>query len=232
MMSDVINELIVGWIGAVLGWLAFKGWHLYRERFSRDLVKFTYFRVIRMRFRERGDSPYYHRQHHTIDGEIEPVYDETWSLNSIQSRVPELLHPVQLTSSGVVDAMQVLPTLDKDADNHPHSRNAAGIAGFSHHEKCTNLTAVGTLVNGLQKNEQWWFGTTAQYEGQTLILVVDFSSLPFERGIVHGIHSVLERNRSVMTKAGLESDWFEDQLGNDIFYLKFTNAQKGDVIKF
>ena len=232
MIGDIFTELIAGWIGAIVGWLGYRFWSTYKSRFSQNYAKFTYFRVIRLRFRERGDSPYYDRKHHTIDGSTEPVFDETWSLNALQCAIPELLSPVQLTSSGIVDAVQLLPTLDKDADNHPHTRDSAGMFTFSHPEKSTNLAAVGTMINGLQSSENWWFGTTAQYDAQTLVLVIDFSSLPFECCPVRNVRSVLERNRKEIPKSGLESQWFEDHFGDDIFYLKYTNAQKNDVIKF
>ncbi|MEM6363406.1 MAG: hypothetical protein AAF745_03195 [Planctomycetota bacterium] len=227
-----MNDLVVGWIAAVLGWFAYRVWQMYRERFSQQVVKFTYFRVIRLRFRDRGDEAFYERKHHTLKDHTEPVFDETWTMNSIQTRVPEIIEPVQVSSSGVVDAMQLLPHLDHDVDNHPHSRGSADVFTFANPEKNTNVTAVGTLVNGLQHATDWWFGTTAQYDGQTLILVVDFSSLPIDRGIVHGVTAALERNRANVPKASVESQWFEDQLGDDIFYLKFTNAKKQDVIKF
>jgi hypothetical protein len=144
----------------------------------------------------------------------------------------EKLEPVRLSSSGIVDAIQILPVLDRDADNHPHTRDSAKVFTFSHTEPSTQLAAVGTMINGLQDEKEWWYGTTAQYDGQTLLLIVDFTSLPYEQSPIAGVTSQLERNRVVIPKQSVEPQWFEDHVGDDLYYLKFRNARKGDVIRF
>src|SRR5262249_52439299 len=140
--------------------------------------------------------------------------------------------PVRITSSGIVDAIQIMPVLDRDADNHPHTRDDAKMFTFSHPDPSTQLAAVGTLINGLQTSDNWWYGTTAQYDGQTLLLILDFTSLPYETCPVNNVTSVLERDRKTVLKESVAQQWFEDHVGPDLFYLRFKNAKKGDVIKF
>ncbi len=231
-MKEIILNIIAWVICVIIGAVASRVWTFYRQRFAKEYSKFTYYRVIRLRFRDRGDAPYYVRHHHTIEGVSEPVFDETWCLNGAQCSHKEKLEPVRLTSSGLVDAIQIMPVLDRDADNHPHTRDSAKVFTFSHPNPSTQLAAVGTMINGLQTADQWWYGTTAQYDGQILLLIVDFASLPYEISPIFDVTSQLERDRVVVPKQSVEAQWFEDHVGSDIYYLKFKNAKKGDVIKF
>lgn len=231
MIDGVFQELVAAWIGAIIGIAIAYLWSFAKTRFGRQYVKFTYFRVIRLRFRHRGDAPYYTRTHQTISGVKEEVYDETWSMNAAQCNIPDLLEPITLTSSGIVDAVQILPVLDHDADNHPHSRDDARVFTYTHPTKSTSLGAVGTMVNGLQNSKDWWFGTTSQYDKQTMILIVDFTSLPFESSPIRNVETMLERHRQVVPKASIQSQWFEDRVRNDLYYVKFTGSQKGDVVR-
>lgn len=231
-MKDLGINLIAALIYTVLGIIMSRVWLFYRSRFSKEYSKFTYYRVIRLRFRDRDDAPYYIRHHHTLDNVFDAVYDETWVLNGMQCTRSEKLEPVRLTSSGIVDAIQIMPVLDRDADNHPHTRNDAKSFVFSHPTPSTSLTAVGTLINGLQSSEEWWYGTTAQYDNQTLLLVLDFTSLPYEHCPIVNVTSVLERDRQQIPKESVATQWFEEHVGQDLFYLRLTNAKKGDVVKF
>jgi hypothetical protein len=231
MIENIFTELVAGAIGTVLGWIGFKFWAQYRARFVQVHTKFTYYRVIRLRFRDRDDAPFYSRDHHTIPNLVEDVFDETLVLNGSHTNIARRLEPIVLTSSGVVDALQILPVLDKDADNHPHTRDEAKRFTFSHDHPSNTLAAIGTIANGLQVPSEWWFGTTAQYDNQTLILVVDFSSLPFDACPVQHVETLLERARGVIPKSRVESQWFEEHLGGDLFYVKFADARKGDVIR-
>lgn len=224
---------VVAWVICVaIGAVAARLWTIYRQRFVREYLKFSYYRVVRLRFRDRGDSPYYVRHHHTIEGVSELVYDEVWCLGGTQCSHKERLEAIRFTSSGLVDAIQIMPVLERDVDNHPHTRDSSQVFTFTHAEPITQIAAVGTLVNGLQASDQWWFGTTAQYNGQTLLLVVDFTSLPYETCPIFDVSSRLERDRVTVPKQSVEHQWFEDRLGSDIFYLKFKNAKKGDLVKF
>lgn len=231
-MRDLLINLLAALIYAALGFAASRVWSFYRQRFSRQHIKFTYYRVVRLRFRDRGDTFYYQRHHHTIEGVSDEVYDETWVLNGVQSTHREKLEPISITSSGEVDAVQIMPILDRNADNHPHSRNDAKIFKFSHPEPTTHLAAVGTLINGLQIPEDWWYATTAQYDGQTLILIIDFTSLPFAGHPIIDVVSILQRKGMMIPKQTVSAQWFEDHVGSDLFYLRFKNAKKDDVIKF
>jgi hypothetical protein len=231
-MRDLIIDLIAALIYAVLGFAASRVWIFYRRRFSKQYLKFTYYRVVRLRFHDRGDAPYYQRHHHTIEGAPDAVYDETWVLNGVQCTHRESLGSVSITSSGIVDAIQIMPVLDRNADNHPHTRNDAKSFKFSHPEPTTNLAAVGTLINGIQRPEDWWYATTAQYDGQTVILVMDFTSLPFEERPISNVTSMLQRGGAAVPKEAVAAQWFEDHVGSDLFYLRFKNAKKDDVIKF
>jgi hypothetical protein len=231
-MKELSINLIAALIYTALGFAVSRIWIYYRQRFKKEYNKITYFRVIRLRFRDRDDAPYYIRHHHTLKGERDAVYDETWVLNGIQCTRREKLLPVHITSSGIVDAIQIMPVLDQNADNHPHTRNDAGKFTFSHPEPSVQLAAVGTLINGLQTSDNWWYGTTAQYDGQTLLLILDFTSLPYETCPVKSVTSVLERNCKIIAKETVAQQWFEEHYGQDIHYLRFRNAKIGDVIKF
>lgn len=231
-MRDLLINLLAALICTAFGFAVSRVWAAYRRRFSKQYVKFTYYRVVRLRFQDRGDAPYYRRQHHTLEGVSDAVYDETWVLNGAQCTHRERLSPVAITSSGLVDAIQIMPVLDRNADNHPHTRYDARSFRFSHPDPTTHLAAVGTLVNGLQKPADWWYATTAQYDGQTLILVVDFTSLPFEARPVRDVTSALQRGGSAVPKESVAPQWFEDHVGSDLFYLRFKDARKDDVIKF
>jgi hypothetical protein len=230
--ASISNNLIAAAIFSTLGFLASRAWTLYTKHFSKEYSKLTYYRVIRLRFKERGDPPYYIRHHHTVKDRSDEVFDETWALNGIQSSKREKLAPVRLTSSGVVDAVQIVPVLDGNADNHPHTRDKVGNFIFSHPEPSTQLAAVGTLVNGLQTKDNWWFATTAEYDGQTLVLIADFTSLPYEICPITEVTSVLERNKIVVPKEAISQQLFEDHLGVDLFYLRLKDARKGDTIRF
>lgn len=231
-MKEIGFNVIAWIICLVVGALASRAWTYYCLRFGKEYNKFTYYRIIRLRLRDRGDAPYYIRHHHTIEGRADAVFDETWCMNATQASQKGILEPVRITSSGSVDAIQITPVLNRDADNHPHTRGSSKVFTFSHPEPCTQLAAVGTLINGLQTSDHHWFATTAQYDGQTLLLIVDFTSLPYDTCPISNVASQLERDRIIVPKAHVEPQWFEDHVGSDLFYLKFKNAKKGDVIKF
>ncbi len=205
---------ILAWILClIIGAVVSRLWTFYRQRYGKEYNKFTYYRVSRLRFLDRGEAPYYFRHHHTIENIVEPVYDETWCLNGVQCNHKEELEPVRLTSSGIVDAIQIMPVLNRDADNHPHTRDSAKVFTFSHAHPSNQLVAIGTMINGLQTADQWWYGTTAQYDGQTLLLIVDFTSLPYELCPIVDVTSKLERNRLPVPKQTVEHQWFEDHVG-------------------
>jgi hypothetical protein len=231
-MRDLFINLFAALIFAAAGFAASRLLTFVRRRFSKRYSKFTYYRVARLRFQKRGDLPYYHRRHHVIKGTPSAVYDETWVMSGVHCTHPDKLQSVPITSSGMVDAIQIMPILDSNADNHPHTRDDGRSFRFSHSEPTTQLTAVGTLINGLQNPEDWWYATTAQYEDQTLILVLDFTSLPFDSCPISNVTAVLERDRALVSKESVASQWFEDHVSSDLFYVRFKNAKRGDVIKF
>lgn len=231
-MKDLAINLIAAIIYTALGFFVSRIWIFYRQRFTKEYSKITYYRVIRLRFRNRGDAHYYRRHHHTVKGASDLVYDETWVLNGMQCTKPEKLEPVRITSSGIVDAVQIMPVLDRNADVYPHTRDDAKMFTFSHPKPSTQLVAVGTIINGIQTADQWWYATSAQYDGQTLLLILDFTSLPYETCPIRNVTSALERNRIIIPKEAVAQQWFEDNVGDDLFYLRFKDAKKGDVIKF
>ena len=231
MINEFIISIVSGWVGAALAYIAIKTYTKHKATFDKKHSKFTYFRIIRLRNRERGDQPYYVRHHHTINIQ-EPVFDETWSLNGSQCNRQEVLEPIRLSSKGIVDAIQIFPTLSRDADNHPHSRESANLFIFSCSKPTDRIAAVGTMINGMQVQEDWWYGTTSQYEGQDLVLILDFSGLPYEVTPIKNVRSILERDRKVVPKEEVYSQWHEEKIENDIFYLRFINSKKDDVIKF
>jgi hypothetical protein len=231
-VKDIILNLIAALIFVVIGAIASRAFAFYQLRFRKEYTKVTYYRVIRLRSRGRGDDPYYVRHHHTVERISEPVFDEAWCLNSTQCNQNEILQPIQFSSSGLVDAIQIMPVLSENADNHPHTRAKTNTFVCAHSEPTTHLTAVGTMVNGLQTEDQWWYGTTAQYDGQTLLLILDFTSLTYETRPISDVRSRLERNSVSIPKHNIESQWVENHYGSDLFYLKYKNAKKGDVIKF
>lgn len=231
-LEDITANLVASFFWMMIGFACSRIWAFYKSKFHRAYSKITYYRVIRLRFKDRGDAPYYLRHHHTLKNVSEPVYDETWCLNGARCNHKVLLEPVKLSSSGLVDAIQILPVLDRDADNHPHTKDNASLFTFSHPKPSTDLAAVGTMINGLQTEANWWYATTAQYDGQTLLLILDFTSLPFEKCPVSSVTSSLEREKITIPRQSVESQWFEERVGNDLFYLRFRNARKGDVIKF
>jgi hypothetical protein len=231
MIRDVLINLLASGIGFCIAWMVLRLKVLHRTRFSQEYIKFTYYRVVRLRFKDRGDLPYYERVHHTLKGRTTEVFDEAWCINATMVKFPEVLEPIQLTCSGMVDAVQIVPVLNRSTDNHPHSRDDSK-QFICHHDLPSNrFAAVATLINGLQTPSEWWYGATAQYNGQSLSLIVDFSSLPLERSPIRGIRSVLERDNAVVMKENVQKDWFEERIKDDMIFVRFTNARKGDLIR-
>ena len=181
MWKDLVINILAAAVWAGAGAFTYRAWIAYRRTYAQARVKLTYFRVLRFGLQSRGDSPFYVRVHHSqaIAAKEGPqaVYDEVLCLNASFSRLAEVHNSIQITSTGVVDALQILPVVAQDSDNHPHSRDDPKRFTASHSEPTNHLMAAGTLVNGLQSVEDRWFGTTAQHDGQTLVLVADFSSL-------------------------------------------------------
>ena len=231
-MKELAINLVAAFIYTVLVFGAGRFLFYYRHRFTKEYSKITYYRVIRLRFRDRDDTPYYIRHHHTIKDISDAVFDETWVLNGMQCTRPEKLEPVRITSSGIVDAVQIMPVLSGSVDPYPHARDNATMFMFAHPEPSTQLVAVGTLINGLQTSDNWWYGTSAQYDGQTLLLILDFTSLPFETCPVRDVRSVLERDGKTVRKETVSQQWYDDKIQSDLYYLRYKNAKKGDVIKF
>jgi hypothetical protein len=235
MWRDLGINLVASVVFSAATWLALRAWAAQKERFGQDRVKLTYYRVLRLSLRARGDSPYYERTHHAPkiaarEGP-QPVYDEVWCLNSSFSRLAEIPEDIRITSTGVVDAIQVLPVVAQDADNHPHTRDNPGMFTATHGAPTTRLMAAGTLVNGLQETENRWFATTAQHDGQTLVLVADFSSLPFASDAVRNLHAIASRNKQPIAKESLVSNWYEERVSDDIYIVRLTDAKKNDVIR-
>lgn len=230
MIQDLFHNLLTGWIGAILAWLALKTWNFYKIRFEQRYTKFTYFRVIRLRIRDQGHRPYYQRSH-TSEGTSTDVYDEVWCMNSLHASKADQLQEIRLTSSGLVDAQQILPLVQQNRENHPHLRDQLNSFTCGYEGETTHLAAAGTLINGLQNRRDWWFGTTAQYDNQTLLLVVDFSSLPVFETPIKGVSTSIERDRKELSKSKVHAQWFEDRRNDRVFYVKFDSAKKGDAIK-
>ena len=225
----VLVAVISSLITAGIFWSAGRIRARLRIRFS----KLTYFRVIRLRLKSRGDAPYYLRRHHTIAGHEEEVFDEVWVLNGTLSNSFTELQPVRITSAGVVDALQILPVIAKDADSRPPTKNRVGDFTFAPSKPTNKLVAVGTCVNGLQEPKDWNFSTTAQHPGQDLYLVVDFSSLPYDSGVIGNPKFRLfrqgkEHSRQPFIDSG---QWYTETVGNEIFYFRFLNAKRDDMIE-
>src|SRR5215510_10061888 len=231
-MKDIVTNLVAALIYTALGFAVSRIWFYYRHRFTKEYIKISYYRVIRLRFRNKNDSPYYTRRHHTIKDKSDAVCDERWLLNCMQCTRPEKLSPVRITSSGIVDALQIMPILNRNADEYPHTRDNATMFTFDHQDPSPQLLAVGTLINRIQTPDNWWYAMSAQYDDQTLFLIMDFTSLPYENCPVRNVISSLERDGKTVRKETVAQQWFEEHVGPDLFYLRFKNAKKGDVIKF
>lgn len=235
MWDDLGINILASVLFAVAGWIGHKTWEAHRRRYGQERVKLTYYRVLRFAVRGRGDPPYYSRSHHSepineAEG-AQLVYDEVWCLNSSFSRLPEVQPPIRITSSGTVDALQVLPVVALDADNHPHTRDNPSQFTAAHPDPTLRLMAVGTLINGLQLPTQRWFGTTAQHDGQTLVIVADFSSLPFARRAIRDIHATVIRAKQTVPKESLVTAWYEERISEDIYIARLSDARRDDVIK-
>lgn len=229
MIEKFIEELATGWVWAILpllGVWVYRQWH---RKFRKRFAKFTLYRVLRLRFKERGGKPYYIRHHHTVEGET-PVFDETWILNGVQCNYRTRFKPIPISSTGVVDAYQILPTVNRSTDRHPHRRGDLKIFEFSNREPSNRLAATGVLINGLQGESERWFATTAQYDHQSLTLVVDFSSLPGAGSLLSNVSGILEK--AVVGPDGERKVPIAVQrIGDDIFSIVHNDAREGDVVK-
>lgn len=228
MIEVMWQEIMTGWIWAAIPIAAMYCYRVWQRNFQRQYGKFTLYRIVRLRVKNRGDKPYYTRHHHFLDAE-EDVYDEAWVINGVQSNYPTQFSALPLTSSGMVDAYMVLPEVLPSADNHPHLRSRKDEFRFSYPEPTTRMAVAGVLVNGLQNESDWWYGTTAQYDSQDLTLVVDFSSVPDASKVVKNVSAHVER-----TKKGGQREKQPlplGKFGDDIFSTVYEGADKNDTIK-
>ncbi|HUB67325.1 MAG TPA: hypothetical protein VL981_07575 [Candidatus Methylacidiphilales bacterium] len=231
-MKDITFSIISWVICLVIGTVCTKLWTYYRLKFSKEHTKVAYYRLIRLRLKSRGDKPYYRRKHHTSKEILEQVYDETWCLQAALCNQKDKLEPIQFDSSGMVDAIQVLPTLDYGMNTLPSTKEKGKAFIYRHPEPCAQIMAVGTMINGLQTPPNWEYGTIAQCDGQTVILILDATSLPVQICPITNVTSHLVRNGKEISKKSVEGQWFEDHVGSDLFYLKFKNAIQGDDVHF
>lgn len=235
MWRDLGINIIASIMFAALGWIAHRAWAAHQTKYGQERVKLTYYRVLRLSLRQRGDTPYYLRTHHSpaiaAKEGPQPVYDEVWCLNASFSRLAEIPEAIRITSTGVVDAIQVLPVVAQDADNHPHTRDNPSKFTAMHATPTTRLMAAGTLVNGIQERENRWFATTAQHDGQTLVLVADFSSLPFASDAVRNLHASAIRAKQPISKESLLRSWYEERISEDLYIVRLTDSKKDDVIR-
>lgn len=237
MTEDILREILTGWIWMAIPVAALGSYRLWHRRFRRQYGKFTFFKVLKLRIREHGHEPFYTRKHHVLEDASEPVFDEVWVLSGTQSNYRTRFKETALTSSGMVDAFIVLPEVLRSSDNHPHRRHRKDEFVFSYPAPANRIAAAGILVNGLQDSSQWWFGTTAQYDNQELVLVADFSSLPNAASIVYDVRGCLLRKDAggepVAEVLGV------DVFGEDIFSLTYPHPRyseqvtvnEGDAIK-
>lgn len=237
MTEDILREVLTGWIWMAIPVVALGTYRLWHRRFRRRYGKFSFFKVLKLGMRDQGHEPFYVRRHHVLDDASEPVFDEVWVMSGAQSNYPTRFKEMPLTSSGMVDAFIVLPEVLRSSDNHPHRKHRKDEFVFSYPAPANRIAATGILVNGLQDRSQWWFGTTAQYDGQELVLIVDFSSLPNAARIVYDVRGCLVRRDG--RGEAVDEVLGVDAFGEDIFSLSYPHPKysgqvtvnEGDAIK-
>lgn len=227
MLNDLLKELSTGWVWATIPLLIISGVRLFRYRFRRRYSKFTLIKVVRLRFKSHGHPPFYTRTMQTKEAESMEVYDEAWMLNGALCNFNVDMRPILITSSGASDAYQFLPAVSGATDIRPHRSQMAGFSTFSSKDKTDRLAALGVLVNGLQEEKDWDYATTAQYRGQDLSLVVDFSSVADVESVVTQVTAV--RRRDVGGRVE-EVPVPLNMVGSAIYSAEVKGAQQDDVL--
>ncbi|WP_221030586.1 hypothetical protein [Actomonas aquatica] len=207
--------------------LIISGVRLFRYRFRRRYSKFTLIKVVRLRFKSHGHPPFYTRKMQTKEAEPEEVFDEAWMLNGALCNYHVDMRPILISSSGASDAYQILPCVSGAADIRPHRSQMTGFSSFSSKEKTDRLAALGVLVNGLQDEKDWEYATTAQYHGQDLSLVVDFSSVADVEAVVTQVTAVHRRS----VGGGVEEKPVAvTMVGSAIYSAEMKQAEQDDVL--
>lgn len=137
------------------------------------------------------------------------------------------MRPILITSAGTSDAYQILPAVSGATDIRPHRSELPGFSTFSSKEKTDRLAALGVLVNGLQDEKDWEYATTAQYRGQDLSLVVDFSSVADVEDVVTQVMAV--RRRSVSGRVE-ETPVPLTPVGQSIYSAEAKSSEEDDVL--
>lgn len=227
MFDKFLDELSTGWIWAAIPLLIVWLWRLYQQRFKKRYTKLAIFKVIHLRLKSLGHSPYYVRKHHSVEGVEEPVYDETWMINGTVANQTTLLQPILVTSSGFVDAYQILPSVTISKDIHPLRGKSTKQVEFREDAPTRSIAVVAILINGQQSEDQWWYATTAQYNEQDITLIVDFSSLPNASNLIKDVMGlwISKHPRETISPLAI------NRIGKDIFSVSQKNCRLEDVVK-
>ena len=192
MLNRVLTDLTIGiGVSAILliaGFLFSLGLQWYRERKRRRVDDVSLFTVTKLRSREEGHAPYNVRTHPTLKGaEPTQVWDESVSVSLKATNYQHTMRAGESTTSGTEYRLELFPNAGLPGDLNIHRVRDSGIFALQPKEETFALASVTTRWNGLQSPDEWWYGTTAQYEGENLTLVVDFSLIPNAKDIVQEV---------------------------------------------
>lgn len=232
ILEKFLDELSTGWIWMAIPVIVLGIWRFYQQRFKKRYIKLVLFKVIRLRLKNLGQPPYYFRKHHSLEDIEEPVYDETWVINGTIANQPTILEPITVTSSGSVDAYQILPSISISKDIHPHRKDDPKEFQFKEETPSRSIAVIGVLTNGIQDEKEWWYGSTAQYNEQDITLIVDFSSLPNAENLIKQVTGTWVSQNHPGSKGKIsEIPVAINPIGKDIFSVLQKNCHLNDVVK-
>ncbi len=197
MINGLIQEVVAGFVLLAFGSGATYLWAKFRAATQKWNRKITMFHVIKFRQESEGHLPYYQRQNLSAlaaGAEIDPqdVFDESIGVTIATSNYKHRLCELKASSIGSADCYRVMP-VDKGMWNDSNFIQREQFSGFTVGAGVDDeqLGFVMTRWNGLQSGD-WRYGTTAEYDGQEVTLLLDFSRIPNHEQIFEAVEARLK----------------------------------------